>query len=283
MGKSGKKNFGFLQKNLDLKDALILKNSLLSIEKMHIERYRFAVNKINEYFKNKRSLKILDCASGSGYGTYYLAQNFKNSKVYGVDLSKKAVNIAKKFYKRKNIRYLIKDAQKLDFKQNYFDVVISFETIEHLKEPKLFLRNIKNILSKKGILIISTPNKFYTFHPEFHFYEFSEKEFFELLQKYFKIKEKYYQFENYIARLYYTFLAFLFKIKFKEKFPYLFNLLKKVKAIFLEKNKNFKDKDIKNLPKITDYNKFFLEYPKSSNLNSIWGIKRIFIGLCQKN
>lgn len=40
-----------------------------------------------------------------------------------------------------------------------FNVITSFETIEHLKNPMVFLRQVKNLLEDEGLLILSTFNE----------------------------------------------------------------------------------------------------------------------------
>jgi len=54
------------------------------------------------------------------------------------------------------------DATHLPFRRQVFDSVISLETLEHVRDQKAFLDNIRNILKKGGKLILSTPNKICT-------------------------------------------------------------------------------------------------------------------------
>ena len=46
-----------------------------------------------------------------------------------------------------------------DFGDRVFDAIVSFETIEHIDQPLVFLGNVRRVLKPNGVLIISTPNK----------------------------------------------------------------------------------------------------------------------------
>ena len=83
------------------------------------------------------------------------------------------------------------DATKLGFDDETFDVVTSFQVIEHVRDSSKFLLEIKRVLKKTGIALISTPNKKTyspnTLKPEnpFHVKEFYPDELNELLKTYF--------------------------------------------------------------------------------------------------
>jgi len=153
------------------------------IEKEHLDRYIFA----SKYVKDKI---VLDIACGSGYGTKMLSKKAK--KVYGADISEESISYAKKKYKNRNITYYVADATNIKFlKDESVDVVTSFETIEHIPKYKIFLREVKRVLKKDGIAIISTPNKKYS-SPyrkkplyKYHVIEFYYREYNELLRNYF--------------------------------------------------------------------------------------------------
>lgn len=152
--------------------------------KEHITRYLFA----RDYVQTKT---ILDIACGSGYGANYLAQNGAKF-VVGIDISEKAIAHAKKHYKASNLRFLIGDATCLALKNNSFDVVVSFETLEHIPEYKKYLKETYRVLKPNGPFIVSTPNK--KFFPQsggkpanpYHAIELSLGEFQELLTKQFR-------------------------------------------------------------------------------------------------
>lgn len=151
----------------------------------HIARYQATLPLV----KNKT---VLDVASGSGYGTKMIAQAAR--KVYGVDISQEAIKYSQKYYSAANIEYLVGDGSKLPLEDGKVDVVTSFETIEHIADYKTFLSETKRVLKPEGLLVVSTPNDL-EFIPgnHFHLHQFTEQELKQLLRKYYKYVEPYYQ------------------------------------------------------------------------------------------
>jgi SAM-dependent methyltransferase len=121
----------------------------------HISRYSFARQHI-DIIKDKR---ILDIACGVGYGSKYLSE-IPDAEIIGVDRSKDALSIAKERFKSLNITFVEDDCldpRKLDSFNN-FDIIVSFETLEHVKDPAKFLRICFDKLSDEGTFFVSTPN-----------------------------------------------------------------------------------------------------------------------------
>ena len=114
-------------------------------------RYIFA----STYVKDKT---VLDAACGSGFGTFFYAQEAK--EVVGVDNSIEAIDYAKNNYQRENIRFINDDLIKTDkLAKNYFDVIISFHTMEQTTDPATFLNKLFDMLKDDGTIILSTQNK----------------------------------------------------------------------------------------------------------------------------
>jgi ubiquinone/menaquinone biosynthesis C-methylase UbiE len=150
----------------------------------HLNRYYFVVNQINLTGK-----KVLDIASGEGYGSNILA-NYAE-KVTGVDISSEAIAHAQKVYHRNNLEYIQGNATKIPLTDKSIDVVVSFETIEHLEEQERMMEEICRVIKTEGILIISSPDKYYysdvpNFKNEFHVKELYYEEFKNLISRYFK-------------------------------------------------------------------------------------------------
>ncbi|MCL0094966.1 class I SAM-dependent methyltransferase [Dehalococcoidia bacterium] len=150
----------------------------------HINRYIFA----SRFVRDK---VVLDVACGAGTGSKYLVSKGAK-KVVGVDISEDAIREAKIWNERGNgAQFVLSDAESLPFLSHSFDVVISFETIEHLKEPERFLFECKRVIKKGGIFICSTPNKRITTpifrkpSNPYHVKEFYPKEFCDLVGSYF--------------------------------------------------------------------------------------------------
>jgi 2-polyprenyl-3-methyl-5-hydroxy-6-metoxy-1,4-benzoquinol methylase len=160
-----------------------LNSAQISYEHWH--RYLYAT----QFIKDKN---VLDIACGEGYGSNLLAQTAKT--VTGIDISPETIDFAKTKYKKENLSFIEGSVGKIPVNgEKVFDVVVSFETIEHVDAlmQESFLKEVKRLLKDDGIFIVSSPNKlFYSDIPnyknEFHIKEFYEKEFIEFLRKYFK-------------------------------------------------------------------------------------------------
>lgn len=141
----------------------------------HLKAYQFAMN-----FCQKKI--ILDMGCGEGYGSYLLAE--AGAKVIGIDISEEAVRHARDKYVRENLSYRVMDVTHLDFVDDTFDIVVSFQVIEHLNNALRFLKEIKRVLKKDGYAIISTPNKsLCNGHAtgKYHVKEYHYNEFIDLL------------------------------------------------------------------------------------------------------
>lgn len=150
----------------------------------HLNRYYFVVNQVE--LKDK---KVLDIASGEGYGSNILAKYAHN--VVGVDISNEAIEHAIRKYKKDNLIYIQGDATKIPLEDNTIDVVVSFETIEHHDKHNEMMLEIKRVLKSDGILIISSPDKYYysdlpNYKNQFHVKELYYDEFKTLISSYFK-------------------------------------------------------------------------------------------------
>jgi SAM-dependent methyltransferase len=139
----------------------------------HISRYAFAKSSITSL----EPLKILDAACGVGYGSHYLSSN-SIWDIKAIDRSKEALKIAEKNFKGQNISFMEDDCHTLAKVSTFapFDVIVSFETLEHLPKPASFIKNCFTNLKSGGRLIISTPNQIVSSPNELS-WEFHEKEY----------------------------------------------------------------------------------------------------------
>jgi 2-polyprenyl-3-methyl-5-hydroxy-6-metoxy-1,4-benzoquinol methylase len=148
---------------------------------IHLKRYDFA----RSYATGKH---VLDVACGVGYGSRHLAD--VAASVTGVDLDPDAVAYARRRYSDVgNIRFLQGDALNLPFSDRSFEVICSFETIEHVPDAQRFLKEVKRLLVPGGIFIVSTPAaRHSTASPAnpHHVQEWSPRDFKALLGDYFE-------------------------------------------------------------------------------------------------
>jgi SAM-dependent methyltransferase len=117
----------------------------------HWHRYAFAL----EFVAGKR---VLDAACGEGYGSALLAGTA--ASVVGVDLAPAAVEHARNRYgARANLRFELGDATELALAAGAVDVVVSFETIEHLSAQRELIAGFERVLAPGGLLLISSPDR----------------------------------------------------------------------------------------------------------------------------
>lgn len=107
-------------------------------------------------------LRLLDVGCGVGDFPEAIAHYCPELKVYGVDISKKAISLAKKRVKR--VSFSVADVQKLPFKDENFDAVTCFDLLEHVEDPQKALVEIYRVLKPKGVFhtFIPTENNLFS-------------------------------------------------------------------------------------------------------------------------
>lgn len=149
----------------------------------HVERYRFAARFV-------RGARVLDVACGTGYGSEILGRGGA-AYVVGVDISSESAVYAATHYTASGVFFAVGDAMRLGFKHAAFEVVVSFETLEHVPSADAFLDEVARVLKPRGVFVCSTPNRPITTNSDnpravstpFHAREFTPEEFLELLRR----------------------------------------------------------------------------------------------------
>ena len=155
----------------------------------HLDRYEFA----SKYIKDGN--KVLDVASGTGYGAFNMRKNNPAIDVIGVEIDEMAVEYANFIYGGV-ISYLKASILDLPFEDNAFDVVTSFETIEHVKDDKGQVKEVLRVLKNGGLYIVSTPNawsKHLFGKTKYHVRDYTYEEITSLLSDYCEVLECYNQ------------------------------------------------------------------------------------------
>lgn len=133
--------------------------------------------------------KVLDLWCNTGYGTRILKSS--GADVVGLDISPEAIAIARRKHGPAGIEFHCTDGSSLPFADQTFDLVTSFQVIEHLVDCGRFLTEIIRVIRPGGKVILTTPNGSLRLHPgtkpwnPFHVREFSADELQVLLRKFF--------------------------------------------------------------------------------------------------
>lgn len=151
--------------------------------KFHIVRYEFA-----KKYCNKKC--VLDGACGTGYGSDILGQ--VASEVIGIDCSMESIEYANKNYSKPHIKFVHSFVESTAFDPSLFDVIVSFETVEHTLCPVSHMMEVARLLKpSNGIALLSIPNNWgLTDH---HFLDFNINLLNEVTKPFFSNIELYYQ------------------------------------------------------------------------------------------
>jgi len=105
-----------------------------------------------------RGKNVLDYGCGSGYGTALLAGSAR--KVTGVDVNGEVIDFCRETYKKSNLAFAkIEPYSICGPAGEKFDVIVSFQVIEHIPDVKKYLGLLKCLLNEDGVLVVSTPNR----------------------------------------------------------------------------------------------------------------------------
>lgn len=134
-----------------LEDAYLQSRGTYTIYAMHAASYTF----VQAICTGK---KVLDFGCGSGYGTRRISEFAQEAQ--GVDVASDAVEYAKARYRNDNLHFLQIDPQSpLPFPDGSFDVLLSFQVIEHVSDDDAYLREAHRLLKPGGTLVVITPDR----------------------------------------------------------------------------------------------------------------------------
>ena len=100
-------------------------------------------------------IKILDIGCGGGLLSEPMSR--LGAEVFGMDASKKNIEVAKLHAKKSglNIEYFCSSPEKFKIK-NEFDVILNMEIVEHVEDVNFFLKSCSKLLKKNGIMFVAT-------------------------------------------------------------------------------------------------------------------------------
>jgi len=131
----------------------------------HKTKINFALKLLSDLsFKN-----CLEVGSASGYLISEIAKEHPGVNFEAIDAYSKAIEFAKKHYPK--INFSVAEAEKLPFKNNQFDVILCYETIEHIRDPQKAVLEMKRVLKKDGKLILAMDSGSLAFRVIWFFWE----------------------------------------------------------------------------------------------------------------
>ena len=126
-------------------------NSHLKIESTHFQRFQEAIKHLGLQSHNR----VLNVWSRTGEAIPYLKGKCPAIELFNLEVSPEFIAIAKRRFPAENIQQT--DLAKFNFQDDFFDFVLSLETLEHTPEPGRFLKEIYRTLKKGGTLVMSLP------------------------------------------------------------------------------------------------------------------------------
>ncbi len=147
-----------------------------------LARYRHA-------FPYVRGRRVIDVASGTGYGSLLLATEGGASVVTGVEIDQTAVQYARKHFRANNLTFLCSDGRLLKdhFAGNSVDVVVSMGTLEHVPAPDRFASAVGDILVQNGVWLVTMLNAKWPRDPDpYHSQEWDLSTFRQFLEQHFQ-------------------------------------------------------------------------------------------------
>ena len=161
------------------------------------------INLAKKLLEEKNFQKCLDIGCASGYMVSEVSKHYPKAKYVGVDSYDKVIRHAKKNYT--HINFKVANAEDLPFKKEEFDLLICYETIEHITNPLKALKEMKRVLTNEGTLILTMDSGSLLFRIVWfvwertkgkvwqgaHLHPFHHEELTEIIRKAgFKIKQK---------------------------------------------------------------------------------------------
>lgn len=143
------------------------------------------------YNNVKDGMVVVELGCGNSDLLSNLKAKYPNCEVYGLDFSKVVIEEMKDTFP--DIEYEVGDALKTPYKDNYFDIVMAGELIEHIENPDDLAKEMVRICKKDGVISISTPFKETDWRikiPPEHIWEFDRQDMIDIFSKYGKTEIK---------------------------------------------------------------------------------------------
>jgi SAM-dependent methyltransferase len=177
-------------------------STVVTSERVHVDAYRdnagdyliyhFHIVAYRWFSRYATGKTVLDFGCGTGYGAYELSRYAR--RVDAVDISTEAIEFARANYRASNLTFTRIgriEVCPLPFEDRIYDLVVSNQVIEHIREPERYLSEAKRVMTEAGVLVLATPDRTTRLFPyqrpwnQYHVREYSENELIAMLLKHF--------------------------------------------------------------------------------------------------
>lgn len=128
--------------------------------------YEKAIELSLKFINYTKEMRVLDAGCGTGRLLMKIKDHGIFAQVYGLDIAINRIKVCKE--KVPMVSLLLGDVEEMPFKGEYFDAVYLTEVIEHVHNPLKLLAEIHRVLKRKGIIIVTVPNRF-AYYPLYAF------------------------------------------------------------------------------------------------------------------
>lgn len=155
----------------------------------HLARYRWASTFV------RSGMTVVDAACGLGYGSAIVADTAGPARVVALDLSAYAIAYARCAWteRRPQVEFVRQDVATIPIEDGAADVVVSFETIEHLEDPTPFLLEVRRVLRPGGTFVGSVPNLWVDASGKdpspYHFHVFDRERLLRILAPHVEVRD----------------------------------------------------------------------------------------------
>jgi len=121
------------------------------ISETHNQRFVEAI----KHLDLKDNDRVLNIWSRTGLAIPFLRSKNKNIELHNLEVSPQMIKRAEEKFPGE--KFGLTNLSKINFSDNYFDHILSLETLEHCPEPPVFLAELNRLLRSGGKLVLSTP------------------------------------------------------------------------------------------------------------------------------
>jgi 2-polyprenyl-3-methyl-5-hydroxy-6-metoxy-1,4-benzoquinol methylase len=141
--------------NTEIPSPYIEKNGGLYRMKRKLT-YAFAFRLLRKHLNKQQELQVLEIGTGSGFFLDFAQEQFPNARFSGVEYDERLM--AETASRAPHANLIQGNAENFDLGRGQYDLVVSFQVIEHLYNPVAMLENVLTHLKPGGIFLVTTPN-----------------------------------------------------------------------------------------------------------------------------